>query len=52
MSASVLRKGQGALSKASRPPVPDAPPAAGFRFAAIPRLPGEGAGNLVEACND
>jgi len=49
-------KVQGALLKASQPPLPDVPPAAGFheaeyRFAAIPRLPGEQVGFPVEASN-
>ena len=46
MAASVVSKIQGALLKATQPPLPDVPPAAGFRsaeyrLAAIPRLPGE-----------
>ncbi len=47
---------KGALLKVSQPPLPDVPPAAGFheaeyRFAAIPRLPGEQVGFPVEASN-
>ena len=49
-------KVQGALLIASQPPLPDVPPAAGFReaeyrLAAIPRLPGERVGIPVGACN-
>ncbi len=49
-------KDQGALLIASQPPLPDVPPAAGFReaeyrLAAIPRLPGDGVGIPVGAFN-